>query len=502
MSDLTTERKPLGFWKLTALVVGNMVGSGIFILPDDLARIGASSFIAWGVTVIGAFLLALVFSRLSQLVPQHGGPYAYTRQGLGNFIGFQTVYNHWIAIWVGNIALAIALIGYLAMFFPILAHQVYGIVVAVLIIWLITFVNTKGVQRAGTIQLVMTILKLLPFVVLMAVGFWYFNPAYIREYFQTTSLSQTHITAAASLTLWAFIGVESATVPYKFVENPQRNIPLATLVGTAIAAIFYITSSTMLMGLLSPQMLGASESPFVTAAEVLFGGWGKWMMIGGAVISCIGCMNGWMLVQGQVTLAAAEDKLFPAIFRVKNKHGVPSLGLIITAVLQSIILLATLDKNIREQFELIILMASLAALIPYLYSSLAAFIILKRQPGGIVKLTDKALFLFATLAAVYAFWSIIVSGEKVVFYGSILVFASALLYGWGYGERGEKEEDEDDDDDAFILKIESSEEEGEGRDVGDVGGAEEVEEWEKEDEDEVEGEKDDGEKNQKIKEKR
>lgn len=427
-------RQPLGFWKLTALVAGNMIGSGIFILPDDLARIGAASFIAWGTTALGAFLLALMLSRMSQLVPQSGGPYAYVRNGLGDFAAFQTAYNHWIAMWVGNIALVIALVGYLAMIFPILLHPAYGIAVAITILWLLTIVNITGVQRAGSLQLWLTILKLLPIVGLTLIGFCYFHPEYISEYINNANYSYLHITAASSLTLWAFIGVESATAPYKFVENPRRNIPLATLIGTAFAAFIYISSSAMLMGLLPPQVLGASPSPFVTAASLIFGAWGKWVMVVGAIVSCFGCINGWMLVQGQVTLAAARHNLFPGIFSITNKHGIAVLGLIVTTILQTIILVVTLDQNIRQQFQLIILMAALAALIPYLYSSLAALLVLKRQAGGMIKFTDKLLFLIAAAAAIYAFWSITISGAKVILYGSILVFTSALLYGWCYGD--------------------------------------------------------------------
>lgn len=439
--DNSSDKKPLGFWRLTSLVAGNMIGSGIFLLPDDLARIGAASFIAWGITILGTFCLALLFSRLSQIVQQNGGPYAYARDGLGNFTGFQTAYNHWIAIWVSNIALVVALIGYLATFFPLLLNPIYAVALAITILWLLTFINMTGMHRAGALQLCLTIIKLIPLIGIALIGFWYFNPAYIKEYFALPSYNYSHITGAASLTLWAFIGVESAAIPRSFVENPRRNIPLATFIGTATAAIVYIATATMLMGLMPQQTLGASPSSFVTAAEMLCGQWGKWIMLVGAAISCFGCMHGWIMLQGQVTLAAAEHKLFPRIFAFKNKHGIPSAGLIVTAILQTVILLTTLNKNAKEQFHIILLMASLAALIPYLYTAIAALPILQRESAEKKRCWDKVLLLIATLTVGYSFWSIAISEPKVILYGSILVLVSAILYGWWYGNRDEKDEE-------------------------------------------------------------
>ena len=431
-----TSRKPLGFWTLTSLVVGNMVGSGIFLLPANLAKFGGASMWAWLITALGAFFLAVILSRSSQIVRSNGGPYAFVRAGLGNFMGFQTVYNHWVAMWVANLALILALITYMSRMFPILLNPVIGIIFGIIIIWLLTLVNIKGVGTAGKLQLVTTILKVLPILLLIVVGIWYIKLEHLSFMMKGSSglhgASYQSISAAAGMTLWAFIGLESATVPYNFVENPQRNVPLATIIGVLFATAIYIIGTTIVMGVLPPDVLAGSSSPYITAAELIFGAWGKWLMIVGAIISCFGCINGWTLVLGQVTMAAADHDLFPTIFGQRNKMGVPAVGLIITAILESIILLLTLNKDMLEQFNLIVLMASLAALIPYLYATFASLVLMKRPPYGF-KFGDKLLVLIASLAAVYAFWVISIAGEKIIFYGSILVFTSALLYGWGYG---------------------------------------------------------------------
>lgn len=429
-------KKPLGFWKLTSLVVGNMVGCGIFLLPANLAKYGSASMWAWLVTALGAFLIAIVLSRSSQIVRASGGPYAFARNGLGNFIGFQTVYNHWVAMWVGNLAITIALIGYMAQIFPILLNPVIGVLAGLIVIWLLTIVNIKGVSVAGKLQLVATILKVLPILFLIIFGVWYIKLEHIVVELGSgvvhLGAQYQSISAAAGTTLWAFIGLESATVPYNYVENPRRNIPLATIVGVLFATAIYIAGTTVVMGMLTPEALAASASPYITVAEMLFGTFGKWVMLLGAIISCFGCINGWTLVMGQVSLAAADNDLFPMIFSQKNKVGAPAAGLIIAAILESAILLLTLNKDMQEQFNLIVLMASLAALIPYLYSTFASLVLLNRPMQG-SSFGNKLLILIASLAAVYVFWSISIAGEKIVFYGSILVFTSALLYGWGYG---------------------------------------------------------------------
>jgi APA family basic amino acid/polyamine antiporter len=423
-------QKPLGIWRLTALVTGTMIGSGIFLLPANLANIGGEGLFAWGITTIGAFLLAIVLSKMSLLIPRSGGPYAYAKAGLGNFVGFQTVFNYWISLWIGNVGLAIITVIYLAKFWPLLLNPIIGCLVALIMIWGLTIVNIYGVRLAGIVQLVTTILKILPIIAIILVGIWHFHPSYIFNSAPNTEHYYTSISSAAGLTLWAFIGIESATVPYDFVDNPQKNIPLATLLGTLIAAIIYITSSTIILGVLPHAILIKSSAPFVAVASLLFGHFGKWLMIIGAAISCFGCLNGATLLQGQVAMAAADDNLCPGIFALRNKAGVPGFGLAITAVLESALLILLMNHETTEKFQLIALLASLAALIPYLYTATAASVILKR-PFPSAK-HSHIFMLIAILAGIYSFWTILSSGAEVVYHGCILLFVSVLLFGWGY----------------------------------------------------------------------
>lgn len=442
---METKNKPLGFWMLTSLVVGNMVGSGIFLLPSSLAKFGSISLLSWIITTFGAFMIAIMFSKMSLLVPKNGGPYAYAKAGLGNFIGFQTAYTHWISMWVGNLALIIAMVGYFISLWPVLGNPVYSLILAIVTIWLLTVVNIFGVRPAGVLQITTTILRLVPVILLIVVAAVLFNPHYITDYFDLTSQSPAlDINDAASLTLWAFIGIESAVIPYSYVKNPSRNIPLATLIGTGVSAVLYILSSTLILGLLPNEILANTASPFIAAAQLAFGSvWGKWFMTIGAIIACFGCINGWTMLKGQVAMAAADNNLFPNIFAVRNKYNVPALGLIVTAILETTLLFLTVRTQLSEQFHIIILMASLAALIPYFYATVSSIIVIKNLEDSF---KNKIYLIIGSLAALYSFWAIFTNGRKALFYGSILVLSSALMYGWGYANKGEDYEHEEEEE--------------------------------------------------------
>lgn len=417
--------KKLNLAMLTSLVAGNMIGSGVFLLPSAMAQLGSLSLLSWFFTAAGSFILALIFSRMSLKIPKTGGPYAFAKIGLGNFVGFQTAYSYWIAIWAGNAAIVIAGTGYLSVFFPFLTNSLYACILSVAFIWLFTFINLKGIRNAGFIQLLTTILKLIPLILIALLGWFYFDFNLLMNSLNVTTPKISNfnlITHAAILTLWAFIGLESATVPADSVKNPKRNIPLATLFGTLIAAFVYIASSTVLMGMLPNNILQSSSSPFADAAGIIFGPWGKWLIAAGAIISCLGCLNGWILLQGQIPMAAAKDGLFPKIFQKENKKGVPFFGLIITSVLITLLLLLTISSDLVNQFKIIILMATLANLIPYLYTPVVEILITRE------KKVSSFVLVTAILGLVYSFWAILGAGQEILAYGSLLLLSSIPFY--------------------------------------------------------------------------
>jgi len=423
----TTAPQKLGLLSLTALVAGNMIGSGVFILPADLARVGSISLLSWIFTAGGAFLLALVFSKMSSFIPKAGGPYAYAESSFGEFIGFQTAYTYWVAVWVGNAGITVALIGYLRVFFPQLVDVSLGITVAIAIVLLLTLVNLTGVRSAGAVQVITTVFKLLPLLAVATLGWGYFHPEYITQNFNVANQSNfSAFSHAATLTLWAFIGVESATVPAGAVHNPTRNIPLATLLGTMIAATLYIACSTAVMGMIPTSELVNSTSPFAATAKIIFGPWGEWLVAAGAVISCFGCLNGWILIQGQVAMAAADERLFPTLFAKRNKANVPVWSLIITSTLLCMMLLLTSAPNLVDQFQLIILVAATTTLIAYFYTAMAEAVWLIRH--GLQDKSSKIHLVIALLAGVYALWALLGSGKDIIFNVMMLFLSSFPLY--------------------------------------------------------------------------
>ena len=424
-----TTPKKLTLFMLITLVTGNMIGSGMFLLPSSLAAFGSISLISWLFTAGGSIILALVFAHLGGMMPKNGGPYAYTEAGFGPFIGFQTAFCYWVALWVGNAAIAIAMIGYLRVFFPILDSAHNTCIAAIVVVWLLTFVNIIGVRRAGMLQLFATIFKLIPIILIALTGWFFFHPSYLTQHFNISHHSNFFaISNAATLTLWAFIGLESATVPAGSVHNPKRNIPLATVIGTLIAAIAYIASSTAIMGMIPAVQLMHSTSPFADAAKIILGPWGQWLIAAGAAISCFGALNGWTMLQGQIAMAAADNQQFPAIFGKRTRFDTPGWGLIITAVLITILLLFSASPSLIHQFNLIILIATLASLLPYFYTTMASIILLKRE-GTWMKSATKHVVI-ATIGAIYSAWAILGSGQDIVFYGVILLLCSVPPYAY------------------------------------------------------------------------
>ncbi len=438
MAVVKADRK-LGIWMLTALVAGNMIGSGVFLLPASLASIGSISLVSWFFTTTGAFMLGMVFVYLSRVLPQTGGPYAYAHAGFGQFIGFQTAYCYWIQLWIGNAAIVVAMVGYLQVFFPVLEGNIpLRLAIAIGTVWLLTLINAAGVREAGMVQLVTTVLKIIPLGLVAIFGWFFINPEHFFE-----SVNVTHdpvmsdysaISLAATLTLWAFIGLESATVPADSVENPRKNIPRATIFGISIAAVIYIAGSIAIIGIIPNAELQASTSPYADAAAVILGhfntvgfdsgGWGRWIIAAGAIISCFGCLNGWVLLQAQVPMAAAKDHLFPKFFAKRNKRGVPVYGLIFTSMLITGLLFLTADEHLVKQFELIILLAVLSSLIPYLYTAMSLLITRRR-----FKEQSVWQVVVAVLAGVYVMWAVFSAGQELLFYGCMIFFSSIPLYG-------------------------------------------------------------------------
>ena len=429
-TEQKTDVKRIGIWVCSSLVIGNMIGSGIFLLPASLGEYGPISLIGWLVTGCGSIILALVFARLTLHSAKSGGPFAYTQAGFGNLAGFLVAWGHWIAAWTGNAALAVAFISYLTVFFPILKTDTLLAAGATMsVVWGLFFVNLRGVKAVGVVQVVTTVLKTLPLIAFATVGFAYFEPANFAEFNTSGESNTTAIFATCALTLWAFLGLESATVPAGNVDNPQRTIPRATVFGTAFVAILYLLVSVSIYGIMTPAELGASNAPFADAAHSIWGNWGFYFVAFGAVVSCLGSLNGWLLIQAEVPMAAAKAGLFPKIFGKEDARGRPVAGMFISTVLLSILIMSNFSGDLVGLFTFIILLATLSSLVPYLFCSLASIMISVVEKRTAEIEWGKQLFI-TVFSFVYVIGAIIGAGQEVVYWGAILLLSSVPVYVW------------------------------------------------------------------------
>lgn len=415
-----TSKRTLGFWALLALVIGNMIGSGIYLLPATLAPLGWNQMIGWLITIGGAMCLALVFAGLSARFPRAGGPYAYADAAFGPLAGFVAAWAYWVMTWVGNGAIAIAVISNLSLIFPVIGEtQGLPAILAIGCIWVLTLVNISGVRAAGRVQEVTTLLKILPLLALILLALWFALSGEPRAPDPAVPLTGDKIALAVGLTFWAFLGLESATVPADKVENPERNVPRATLLGIAITGLIYLGISLAFALYMPVTEAAASPAPVADFLGKTFGSGIATVVALFAAISALGALNGWILVQGEMPWAMARGGVFPKWFAKESSRGTPLRGHIVSSLLLTGIVLLNSQKGMGKLFEFIGSVSISAGLVAYLLSALAA---IRLAPD------DKRLMLAALVAAGFTLWAEWGLGLDVIQYGALLIGAGLLLY--------------------------------------------------------------------------
>lgn len=425
-----SEQRQFGLWRTTALVVGNMIGTSIFILPASLGAFGSLSLLGWIVTSLGAMALALSFGRLSKRESLTGGPYAYSRKAFGDFIGFQMAWSYWIVNWVSNAAVCIAFVNFVGYVFPEVLSPLYSLGLSLITLWSLTLLNSVSLKGVGNLQLLVTLFKIIPFALIGVFGVFYMKPENFQPFLAEGKSGLDVVNAAAAMTLFSFLGLESATVPAGHVEDPERTIPRATILGTLLTAVIYIWMNVVIFGVISPEGAAASHAPFSQVATEMFGSRAGLLIALCAAISCFGTLNGWILLQGQVPMAAAQDGLFPRIFGKLSSKKLPVFGLVFSSVLVSFLLLLNYEAGLVEQFEFIIKLTAFAVLIPYLFSAAADLLFLLREKDfWIIGDFWRAVF-GSTLAIFYALWTFVGAGAEIVYLGSFLIFGCVPVYVW------------------------------------------------------------------------
>ncbi|MDH5432392.1 MAG: amino acid permease [Gammaproteobacteria bacterium] len=421
--------KALGVWRCSSLVIGNMVGSGIFLLPASLAPYGGVSIIGWLLTTLGALMTALVFVNLSRRYPRQGGPYRYAYEQFGALPAFVVAWSYWVSIWCGNAAISVAAVTYLSFFFPVIEqNNLIAVVVSMSLLWMATYINVKGIREAALAQMIVTVLKIIPLLFIGGAAFFVFDLQAFKP-LNTSDLSMGEaINATAALTLWAFLGLESATIPADNVDDPKRTIPKATLIGFAITAFIYISCQVAIVSVVPNEQLITSGAPFADAAKIIWGGWAGYLIAAGAVLSCLGALNGWVLLQGQVPMTAARDNLLPNVFKDNKKDGVSKFALIFSSIIISILIWFNFSKGMVSLFTFAIMVSTLGIFMPYLLSIFAEMKYLVKNKKLFSNISSS---LFSVLAFLYCVWAIIGIGSKAIVWGVILILAGLPVY-FGY----------------------------------------------------------------------
>ncbi|MFT5436013.1 MAG: APA family basic amino acid/polyamine antiporter [Ulvibacter sp.] len=425
---MAKEVEKIGLLTATSLVVGNMIGVGIFVLPAVLSNYGSISLLGWIFTAAGALILAKIFSNFSKIITsKSGGPYVYSKAGFGDFTGFLVAWGYWIACWVSNGAVAIAVIGAASFFVPELAtNSVLSVSIGLGLIWVFTWINSRGIKESGRVQLVTTIIKILPLLFIIVIGLFFFKIDNFPSFNLTGENNFSTLSAVATLTLYAFLGIECATIPAGNIKNPEKTIPRATMLGAVITTVLYILGTVVLFGILPLDILQSSPAPFAEAAKVMGGEYGGYFVAIGVIISGLGVLNGWILITGQISMATAKDDLFPDFFKKENKNGAPMNGFVIGGILSSIVMLMNYTEGLVEQFEFIIQITTLVALMPYLFTAASyALIVIEK------KLHTKSwikTFVLSGLGFSYSLWAIYGSGSDIVFYGFLLMLMGIPVY--------------------------------------------------------------------------
>lgn len=412
--------KKMGFWSATSLVAGSQIGTGIFLLPISMALFGAAGLSSWLITATGAMLLALIFGRLCAHMPKTGGPHTYIESAFGKTFGFFSAWTYWVISWLSTPMVVISVVSYLS---PVLGdlHPVSNLLIEIAILVFVTALNLRGVQSAGRVEFIFTVLKLLPLILVPVAGLFFFNKAHFVPFNPTTDSTIGVMNAAALLTLWGFIGVECATAPAESVENPKKTIPRAIIVGTLLVAIVYIFSSTVIMGVVPSETLAHSKAPFADAAQIIFGGnWYKVISIAASIV-CLGTLNAWVLTSGQIALGAAYDGHLPKFFAEKNARGAPKWSLIISAVGIIPVLLLTMNRDLIAQVNMMIDMSVTAFLFVYTLSILSYLKLFRKNPKSIV---------LGVCALLFCGWALYSSGLKMVALASLIPLAGAPIYLW------------------------------------------------------------------------
>lgn len=426
-----SEKAPgqLGLPAASALVIGSVIGTGVFGIPSALAMFGPISLVAFVLVTIGALALAIVFGWLAQRIPGSGGPYLYARDAFGDFAGFLTGWSYWVTAWVGNAAIVVALTGYVEVFINKDHNIGWSIVIATVGLWIPVLINVVGIRTLGAAQAIFTLLKIVPLVFIAIVGLFFLKGANFGAFNSSGTSGWSAIAGAGAIALFAYLGIETASVAAGRVRNPEKNVRRATIWGTVVCAVVYVLGTLVVFGTVNNQALRLSIAPFSDAANAIFGGTlGGQLIAAAAIISGLGALVGWTFIVGEMPYAAAKDGMFPRIF-AGERRGLPIFGILSSTILATLLTVLAYT-SFANVFTTVLLLTVFTAVIPYMLSAGAQVFWLlshRRETSWAHFAKDVTI---ASVALVFTFWALAGSGAQAAYYGVFCFLLGVPLYIW------------------------------------------------------------------------
>jgi len=422
--------KKMGLMGLTTLVTVNMMGSGIIMLPTNMAQLGAVSLLSWIFTAIGSMAIAYCFAQCGVFCSRSGGLSAYTEEAHAKSGFFLCSYLYFLSLAIANVAVAISAVGYMSAFLPWLSTGAIPLFVGTVgLIWITIIANFGGPSITGKIGAITVWGVIIPVAGLCIIGWFWFDAKVLEAAWNPNNLAISEaIGKAIPLTLWAFLGMESAAQATDAVENPKRNVPLACLFGTLGAATVYVLSTTVIQGIIPNAELANSSAPFALVYAKMFSPLVGNIVMALAVMACIGSLLGWQFTLAQTAKMTADQNLFLKLFSKVNASDAPVIGMIVCGVLQTLMAVSTISPDAAAQFSKLVSLAAVTNLIPYITALTGLLVIMhKAQVGPAVYSRNVVVLLIAVAYSLYALYA---CGKDAVLGGTLVLAFGYLLYGF------------------------------------------------------------------------
>ena len=426
---MSAKSNKIGVVQLTILTMVNMMGSGIIMLPTKLAEIGTISIVSWLVTAVGSTALAYAFAQCGMFSKKSGGMGGYAEYSFGKAGNFMANYTYGVSLVIANTAIAISAVGYGSELFGATLSPLSIALWTIFTLWLATVLNFGGARITGNISSFTIWGVIIPVVGISIIGWkWFEGSMYVNSWNPHNVPTFEAIGVSISMTLWAFLGLESACANADAVENPEKNVPIAVLGGTLGAAVIYIVSTNVIAGIVPNLELANSTAPFGLAFAHMFDETvGKVIMVL-MVMSCFGSLLGWQFTIAQVFKSSAEEGYFPAFFKKVISKDAPVVGMITITALQTLLSLMTISPSLNKQFNVLVDLAVVTNVIPYLLSMAALAVLLKAE--NVTPQKYKTTVFVAFIGSLYSIYALYAAGEQAMLYGSIVTFIGWTLYGF------------------------------------------------------------------------